>query len=294
MLCTVMSMVVPRFIPRELPTTFGTVELAERARRTRRGRVWLLEPPVDLEANRPGVVEGQQFRAGLGIGQDEVCIVMVCRLESWLKLESLQRSIAAVEALARELPVRLVIVGEGSARDLVAQRAAEANAAVGRDVVLLAGAMADPRPAYEAADVMVGMGGSALRTMAFGKPLVVVGERGFSRVLDGTTAGLFQQQGWYGLGTGTFDDLEGQLRRLVTDPLERKVLGELGRSICEERYDLVTATKDLVAAYHEVSTHRVSRTQGVVGLARTKALVHGRAAQKRVVDMKARLIKEIQ
>ena len=49
----------------------------------------------------------------------------------------------------------------------------------GRQVVLLTGEIADPRPAYAAADVVVGQGGSALRGMAFGKPLVVVGEGRF-------------------------------------------------------------------------------------------------------------------
>ena len=53
----------------------------------------------------------------------------------------------------------------------------------GRQVVLLTGEIADPRSAYAAADVVVGQGGSALRGMAFGKPLIVVGEEGFSELL---------------------------------------------------------------------------------------------------------------
>ena len=43
--------------------------------------------------------------------------------------------------------------------------------------------------------------------MAFAKPLVVVGERGFSRVLDEDTLPTFLHQGWYGLGDGRPDDL---------------------------------------------------------------------------------------
>ena len=95
-LCTCMGMVVPRFIPRHLVTTFGTRELAASARHTRRGTVHLLEPPVDVEANRPGVVDGKELRAEWGIAPDELLISMVSRLESWLKLESLTRTIAAV------------------------------------------------------------------------------------------------------------------------------------------------------------------------------------------------------
>ena len=57
MLCSVMSMVVPRNLPRQLPTTFGTRALAQSAAKSRRGRVHLLEPPVDLVANAPGAVD---------------------------------------------------------------------------------------------------------------------------------------------------------------------------------------------------------------------------------------------
>src|SRR5699024_4339502 len=128
MLCSIMSMVVPRNIPRHLPTTFGTVGLAERAATVRRGPVHLLEPPVDVAANHPGVVDGAQFRTGLGIAPDELVVAMVCRLEAWAKLEGLQRAITAVDQLAGRHPVRLLIVGEGTAREVVENRAAEVNA----------------------------------------------------------------------------------------------------------------------------------------------------------------------
>lgn len=294
MLCTVMSMVVPRFIPRQLPTTFGTVQLAEKASRVRSGPVHLLEPPVDTLANHPGVVDGQAFRSAHGVDQDEVLVVMVSRLESWLKLESLQRGIAAVEDLARRHPVRMVIVGEGSAAALVAERVAAANATLGRDVIALAGGMIDPREAYEAADIMLGMGGSALRTMAFGKPLVVMGERGFSRVLDAETLPTFLYQGWYGVGTGAFNDLVGQLERLVVDPVERKSLGELGMSTIHDRYALSAAVPRLVDWYHEAAEQPYSLGRGLAEGIRTIGLVGGRAAQRSLTARTSPLIKEEQ
>jgi len=51
--------------------------------------------------------------------------------------------------------------------------------------------------------VVLGMGGSALRGLSFGKPLVVQGERGFWELLTPETLDRFLWQGWYGVGSGT-------------------------------------------------------------------------------------------
>ena len=292
MLCTIMSMIVPRNIPRHLPTTFGTRDLAQRAAAVRSGPVHLLEPPVDLQANRPGAVSGEEFRDQLGVDPDQVLIGMVCRLEHWLKLESLERGIEAVAELARRHPVRLVIVGEGSAADVVAARAAAVNAAAGREVVTVVGGMTDPRPAYAAADVMLGMGGSALRTLAFGIPLVVVGERGFSCVVDEETLPQFLHQGWYGLGTGAFDDLAGQLEPLVTDALARKQLGELGLAAVHEHYDLRSAAQALESWYVEAAQTTVPVGRAVAEAGRTVALRSARAAEQSVRQAVATRAKE--
>ena len=94
-----------------------------------------------------------------------------------------------------------MIVGDGAARAEVEEAAAAANARAGRRVVVLAGQLGDPRPAYAAADVVLGMGGSALRGMAFGKPLMVQGEGGFWELLTPESAPMFLRQGWYGIGS---------------------------------------------------------------------------------------------
>ena len=86
----------------------------------------------------------------------------------------------AIRSLGRDLPLRFHIVGDGAARPRLAQLAEETNAEIGRQAVVLTGMLLDPRPAYAAADIVVGMGGSSLRGIAFGKPVIIVGEKGFS------------------------------------------------------------------------------------------------------------------
>ena len=179
---------------------------------------------------------------------------MICRLVPDLKLQGLLTTCNAVRDLAvAGRPVRLVIVGDGRARDEVARHAANANAVAGYDVVLLAGEMADPRPAYAAADVLVGQGGSALRGMAFAKPLVVVGEAGFSELLTSESAPTFLRQGWYGLGAGSLGTgvpaLYAALQRLVNSPGMRRELGHFGRELAEKRFSLSHAAEIVENTY---------------------------------------------
>ncbi len=114
-----------------------------------------------------------------------------------------------------------------------------------------ASALADPRPAYAAADIVLGMGHSGLRGMAFAKPVVVVGERGFSLPVTAETADHFFHHGVYGVGDG--DDvaprLAGQLRVLLADRELRESLGEFGRRTVLSRYGLDPAADRLEEIY---------------------------------------------
>ncbi|MDT7787268.1 MAG: hypothetical protein QOF58_5687 [Pseudonocardiales bacterium] len=275
---TMMGMVVPGFLPRHLPTTFGTKQLAEDAARMRSGTVDLLEPPVDVDFNAPGVVDPLPFKEKYGLNDDRVNLVTVSRLTEWLKLESLLRSIEAVDLLAKERPVRLVIVGEGTAAAKVAERAREVNDRHGADVIVLTGGLVDPRPAYEAADVMLGMGGSALRTLAFAKPIVVLGEKGFSLPFTPETVGYFRQHGYYGLGDGTepVTLLADQIRPMLDDASLRASLGAFGREVVVEHYGLDPAARGLERLYQRTVAESPSRTTSVKEGVRTAALLAAR------------------
>ncbi|MCA6107159.1 glycosyltransferase family 4 protein [Bradyrhizobium cenepequi] len=250
---TVMSMSVASFLPRNVPLTVGTEFIRQAAIAAGHRRVELLEPPVDTKADNPSI-DGQSFRAQHGVQPHEVLIAIVCRLVPDLKLEGLLSACDAVRELAvAGHRVRLVIVGDGRARGDVARRATEVNASAGYQAVLMIGEMADPRPAYAAADIILGQGGSALRGMAFGKPLVVIGEEGFSELVTPESASIFLRQGWYGLGSGSLGAGPSALRmalgRLVRSPELRCELGIFGRRLTERRFSLDHAAEVIENLY---------------------------------------------
>lgn len=269
---TDMMMNLTRVLPRDIASTFGTPELVAAARIDGRNRAELLLPPVDTLANAPGAADGDALRSRYGIGPDEVLVVTVSRLANFMKLDSLVRTICSIERLACEIPLRFLLVGGGAVHQQLQDLADKANARLGRVTITLTGPVSDPRPAYQAADIVVGMGGSALRGMSFAKPVVIVGERGFARIFSPESESEFHYQGMYGLGSGKPGNpgLEDGIRKLASSASLRMELGNFARSYALRHHSLevVSSTLSRILENGEV---RTSRATTFVDIARTVA-----------------------
>jgi hypothetical protein len=145
-------------------------------------------------------------------------------------------------------------VGDGPARAELEALARQANQELGRRAVVLAGALVDPRPAYEAATIVVGMGGSGLRGMAFGKPVVIVGENNFSAPFNPETADSFYYKGIYGLGDGQPGNarLLADVRGLATRPDQFSALGRFSREFVLRHFS-VEAVGERLAQFLEAA-----------------------------------------
>lgn len=247
-LSTIMSMDLPSYLPRSIPLTLGTRDLIRSAERMRTAAAFLLEPPIDTQLDHPGIDAGW-LSAGV------LTVVIVSRVAASMKQEGIERTIDAVGDLGRRQEIRLLVVGDGSAMGAIQQTAARINQSLGREVVVMTGAMNDPRPAYSAADIVVGMGSSVLRGMAFGKPAIVVGEQGFTLPVTPETMPTFERTGFYGIDAGRLpeaeDPLSGYLAQLADNPGRRRELGEFGRKLVHERYSLDTMARALDRIYRE-------------------------------------------
>ncbi|WP_144658828.1 glycosyltransferase [Paenarthrobacter nicotinovorans] len=253
---TVMSMAVAPFIPTSMPLMVGTEQIRHAESSSGRSNVHLLEPPVDLRTNSLDAdLDLGPFRARWGLDQHHFTVVCVSRLAQELKLEGILSAIDAVSQLAGDRAVRLVITGTGPAEATIKAHARSVNEARGEGTVVLTGELADPRPAYAVADAVLGMGGSALRGLSFGKPLVVQGERGFWELLTPDSLQLFLWQGWYGSGPGSAGPgnagLVSILGKLVQDEALRIALGAYGRSVVENRFSLSAAALRQTELYQQ-------------------------------------------
>lgn len=257
---TVMSMRIAPFIPKHVPLAVGTELLAESERNAGRTSVSLLEPPVDTNTNKPGLELGQiQFRNTWGLTEGTYVVAMVSRLAHELKLEGILSAMEATSRLTATLNLSLVIAGDGPARGEVAKRAAEINQRTGRKTVILTGELTDPRPLYDIADVCLGMGGSALRSMAFAKPLVVQGEGGFWVPMTPATMHTFLRQGWFGQGrdpAAGADRLSQILADLLPATHLRAELGTFGQRLVGDRFSLGRAGERQLDIYARALAHR--------------------------------------
>lgn len=294
-IATIYTPEVPRWaLPRSMPIIVGTAELAE-SERGFRPRTYLLEPPVDTVANAP-VADPSAARARFGLRPDEVGIFVVCRLTPELKREGLLAAARVMGRIATTYGLRLFIVGDGPSRDEVQAEADRANAAAGREVVTLTGQMTDPRDAYAAADIMLGMGGSALRAMAFGKPLVVQGEQGYWRLLTPESLDFFLDKGWYWLGDGS--DGAPLLEEILVDLLKRvdtwDALGALARDVIVSRFSLEAAGRQLVEIYEtELALRRPALGRAASMVATTMHMASYKADRSKAVGLAVRPIRAV-
>ncbi|GJF32001.1 hypothetical protein KNE206_47010 [Kitasatospora sp. NE20-6] len=244
-----------RGLPRHQPLVLGLGALMGDGRAFGHRDVRLVEPPVNTATDAPGTADGTAWRRGLGIADDELVLGIVTRLVPDLEKDA--GAALTVEAVRRldDPRVRLVIVGAGPSLEALRARAADANRALGREAVLVPGQAADPRPAYEGSDVVLGMGGSALRGLAFARPVVVHGAAGYTAVhRPGPLVEPHASRCMYGFGDGDRDPgpLAAQLRELLDDPGLRAELGRWGREWVVGRFSLESVSTAFEEIYREV------------------------------------------
>jgi glycosyltransferase involved in cell wall biosynthesis len=276
------------YAPQCTPLILGTQRLQREAQAGHRSRVWLMEPPVDIEKDRPDPDLGRRFRRKQGVEEGQVVAVIVSRLDLDLKAEGISYAIQALGQL--DLPeLQLAIVGDGNAFDQIQQEAKRLNRSLGRPAVVLTGALHDPRPAYDAADITLGMGGSSLRALAHGKPLIVLGQRGFARTFEPATSDYFYECGFYGdeQTKEPVSHLAMQLQALL-DEDHRRALGEFGLAEVERRFGLVASTDKLETIYRTTLATRPSRRIRYADTARVLARAMAHDVRRRVRPTEAR------
>ncbi|MHC5797841.1 glycosyltransferase family 4 protein [Lacisediminihabitans sp. FW035] len=218
------------------------------------GPTTMISPPVDLSRDSREVVDGREFRRELGISPDQVAVVLIGRLDTTMKALSVEIAVKAMELIDRDRVV-LVVVGTGDAEERLRGLGDGVNDRLGRTAVIFAGSRSNPRPAYAAADISLGMGGSASRALAFGTPLIVQGEKGWTRTFTrASAAALYRNSFWSDdADEAPVDDLVIRLRELADDASLRTTLGAFGREFASENFGLEQMAAKLAECYATAS-----------------------------------------
>ncbi|MCR1160105.1 glycosyltransferase family 4 protein [Paenarthrobacter sp. UW852] len=250
---SVLSMDVPGFLPRSVPLIVGTKCLAEEQSKARPS-VHLMEPPVDTDFNKSRGLP--PARLHLGIGKGIRVVAVVGRLTTDLgKVQGVLEAISVMDRIAEDLPAVLLVAGDGPGLKGVQSAATAVNVRHGKRVIRVEGLVSDPRMIYDGADVVLGMGSSALRGMSFGKPVVVQGSHGFWSLFTPGNTARFLQDGFY--GHGNQEELADILSLLLTDEDLRTSLGAFGRTFVQENFSLEMAARQLLDVYEHASRPRL-------------------------------------
>jgi glycosyltransferase involved in cell wall biosynthesis len=189
-------------------------------------RILYLPPFMDLEPYRCAAAAREENRARLarehGLDASQPWIAVVAMMRHGDKLAS-YLALAATLARVTDLPWRLIVVGDGPAREQV--RAALESAARGRTLFIGEVKNRDIAPIYAACDLTVwpavneAYGMALLEAQAAGLPVLSCATRGVPDVvIDGETGVLVKE--------GDFEALSRALRGLLAERERRRKLGE--------------------------------------------------------------------
>ena len=207
------------------------------------GPVTFIPNGVDTQAFSPGE---SPLRAEWGVKADETVILLARRLVEKNGVRVLAQAMTGLG----DLPVRLVVAGEGPERAVMERVLDEAGMG---DRALFLGSVENARmvEVYRAADVSVlpsfmeATSITGLESMACGLPLVGTRVGGIPALIDEGRTGLL-------VPPGDPEALAEALRSLVADPERRRVMGEQARARAVAEFDWRRIAERTLAVYRNL------------------------------------------
>jgi glycosyltransferase involved in cell wall biosynthesis len=194
----------------------------------------------------------ESVRGELGLADDAFVLGTAANLKRWKRIECLIDAVAALS----DPQVRLVVLGEGSERPRLEQRARQLGLS---SHVIFAGLQRQPADYLQVMDAfclpsmgLESFGNAAVEAMALGISTIVFADGGglVEHIVDGETGFVVSDQA----------ELEQTIRRLIADAEFRQRVGAQGHVAVRERYSIAEAARAHKALYADALQAASRRT----------------------------------
>jgi glycosyltransferase involved in cell wall biosynthesis len=203
-------------------------------------QVTILPSGTDPQRFKPDVIKRAQMRGRLGFKDSDIVLLNVAALE---ERKGVQRVINILPQVLAECPnIRYLIMGEGSQRKVLEERARESGVI---DRVTFGGTTPNLSEYYNAADIFVllsdGEAGSIalLEAMSSALPVVVSTSGGFSEAVDTNCGRLIDPHDPHAIIQA--------ISELASDISLRSCLGANGRKVVTDRFSWERLAQQLTA-----------------------------------------------
>lgn len=214
------------------------------------GRIEVVYNGIDVGAYAPSAARRAAMRQQLGLGAHELAIIHVARLNT---LKDHVTALRAFARVGREMPAaRLLVAGDGEQRPQIEALIDELGI---RPQVYMLGTRRDVADLLKAADVFLlssiseGIPLTLIEAMAAGLPCVSTDVGGVGEVVINGLTGLLSP-------ARDFENLAGQLRRVLLDAGLRRSLGEAGRDRAGRLFDAATMHNAYRSMYRQLSARQ--------------------------------------
>lgn len=185
-------------------------------------------------------------------------IVYVSRMDEDRSLAAHKLIEAAPELADKIENLEIVIVGGGNDFEQIKAEADEANARIGRRVIITTGSRTDINKFTAAGDIFIGVSRAALEAMACGKPSIIAGNEGYIGIFDEDKLKVSIDTNFCcrGCAPTETERLKNDILTLMTvSDEERTRLGDYARRTVAKYYSMSTMADDAIKMYVSCIKH---------------------------------------
>ncbi|KZL90332.1 glycosyltransferase [Clostridium magnum] len=180
-------------------------------------------------------------------------ILCYCSRLDWNKTNVARVLLFSFSQLLEEYSnLHVIIVGDGPGRESLEKEAQVINEMSKKDVVHMVGAKVDVIPYYLQSSIIIGTARVALEGMMCGKPVIAIGNQGYTGIVTESTKDL-QLDMYFGdhdaVEKPNVTNLVKDIRYLLRKKGRVEKIGKWGRSWCEKMFDIDNCVKEIVKIY---------------------------------------------